>query len=267
MKNIKILAFILILIVNSIGCEELPDPAGARGLGVVPGIEDLDPGVFDSKNLSSTYVEFTLSLPEGGSAEKVTIVGFRNGSNVETTITEITSFPSVVRILASDVAQKIGINLTDVANGDVFTFVLLPTVDGKTYHSSAVLNVPVACAFTGALAVGSYHSVQEDWPWEDNVTMTADVDDPFTIYVSGLANLDDCGEDLGPYVMHINPATFIVTTETKLLASDYYGYGGITYSGSGVYNSCDGSYVLNIDISVGDYGSQGIFEFILTRNP
>jgi len=267
MEKYKVLGLIVTLIMIFFSCEELPDPAGVRGVGVVPGIEDLDPGVFDSKDLSKTYVEFTLTLPAGSSAEKVNIVGFLNDSNVETRITEVSSFPSVIRILLSDVAQKIGISLSDIENGDIFTFILLPTVNGKTYHSSAVLTVPVACAFNTDLSVGSYHSVQADWPWEDNVTLAADEDDPFTIYISGLANLDDCGEDLGPYMIHINPATFIVTAEKKLLVSDYYGYGGITYSGSGVYNSCDGSYVLNIDISVGGYGSQGIFKFVLTRNP
>jgi len=266
MKKIKTIGLIITLIMISISCEELPDPAGLRGVAVVPGISDLNPGIFDSKNLQNSYIEFTVEIPEGSSVEKITILGSFNDNDEDAVIIEVTSFPAIVRIVSSDAAQKIGIAIDDIVNNDFFTFELLTTAGGRATLSNAVLIIPVACAFDGAMAIGSYHAIESGWPFEGDVTITADPDDPYTVYVSGLANLDDCGEDLGPFVMHINPATFGVTTEAKLLASDYYGYGGITYSGSGVYNSCDGSYTLNIDISVGDYGSQGIFVFNLTRN-
>jgi len=269
MKKIKTLGLIITLIMMSLSCEELPDPAGVRSVGIVPGIDDLDPGVYDSKNLASTYVEFTLSLPEGVSAEKVTIVGFLNGSNVETTIKEITSFPSVVRILASDVAQKIGINLADVANGDVFTFILLPTVNGKTYHSSAVLSVPVACAYEVALATGSYHSVSPstDWNSEGDITLTADPANPYKIYVSGLEEMEGQVEDLGPLVMYIDPATYAVTVPEKAICSDGFGHGLLSYAGSGTYSSCDGKYTMVFDISsVGAGGTWTGNRFTFTRN-
>ena len=67
--------------------------------------------------------------------------------------------------------------------------------------------------------------------------------------------------------MHINPATFAVTADNTVLASDFFGYGAISYSGQGVYNSCDGSYTMNFNISIGAYGSQGLFKFNITRNP
>jgi len=266
MKKTKAIGLIITLIMISFSCEELPDPAGLRGVAVVPGISDLNPGIFDSKDLQNSYIEFAVDIPAGSSVEKITILGSFNDNDEDAAITEVTSFPAIVRIVSSDAAQKIGIALDDIVNNDFFTFELLTTAGGRATLSNAVLIIPVACAFDGAMAIGSYHAIESGWPFEGDVTMTADPDDPYTIYVSGLANLDDCGEDLGPFVMHINPATFEVTTEAKLLASDYYGYGGITYAGSGVYNSCDGSYTLNIDISVGDYGSQGIFVFNLTRN-
>jgi hypothetical protein len=267
MKKIKTIGLIITLTLISLSCEELPDPAGLRGVAVVPGISDLNPGIFDSKDLQNSYIEFTVDVPVGSSVEKIAVLGSFNDNDEDAIITELTSFPAIVRIVSSDAAQKIGIALDDIVNNDLFTFELLTTAGGRATLSSAVLLIPVACAFDGDMAIGSYHAIESGWPFEGDVTMTADADDPYTIYVSGLANLDDCGEDLGPFVMHIDPVTFAVTTEAKLLASDYYGYGGITYSGDGVYNSCDGSYILNIDISVGDYGSQGIFQFIVTRNP
>ena len=63
MKKIKILGFIVTLMMYSISCEELPDPAGERGVAVVPGISGLDPGMFDSKDLENSYVRFT--VPSG----------------------------------------------------------------------------------------------------------------------------------------------------------------------------------------------------------
>lgn len=267
MKKIKILGVIVTLITVFLSCEELPDPAGERGAGVVPGIENLNPAIFDSKSLSNTYIEFTLSLPAGASAQKITIVGSYNDNTEETVIAEIATFPSVVRILASDAAQKMGIALGDIANGDLFTFQLLPTIGDRTFHSSAVLAIPVACAYDVNLATGSYKAAVPGWSsYEWTVTLESDPDDPYTIYVTDLGSLDGCGEDNGPFVLHIDPVNYAVTAETKEITSDYYGFGAITYSGEGVYGSCNGSFTLYLDISVGDYGSQGVFEFDLTRN-
>jgi len=266
MKKFKIPGFILILMMFSISCEELPDPAGERGVGVVPGISNLNPGIFDSKSLSTTYVEFTVSLAEGATAEKVTVVGSINDSAEESVITEITSFPSVVRIRASEAAQKMGIILSDIANGDIFIFQLLPTVKGKTYHSAAVLAVAVACAYDVNLATGSYHVIGGDWQSEGDVTLTSDPDNPYKIYVVGLEEIEGAVEDEGPLVMYINPADYSVDVPEVVICSDFFGYGPISYKGGGVYNSCTGAFNMNFDISVGDYGSQGVFIFTFTRN-
>jgi len=98
-----------------------------------------------------------------------------------------------------------------------------------------------------------------------NIGLTAD--DPYTIFITDLGAIDGITEDNGPFVLHINPATFNITCETKTLSSDYYGYGAVTYSGYGVFSSCDGAYSLYIDISVGAYGSQGVYLFQLTGKP
>lgn len=266
MKNNKVLGLIFTLIMVIIGCEELPDPAGLRGVAVVPGISDIDPGIFDSKDLENSYVEFVISVPEGTEPEKITVQGSYQDNFERVTITEVTSFPATVRISSSDAAQKLGIALDEISNGDIFTFELVTLANGIATRSSAVLFVAVACAYDVNLATGSYHAVS-DWPSENDVTISADPEDPYTIYIAGLAEIDGIEEDNGPFVIHINPATYEVSAETKLLASDYYGYGGVTYSGEGVFSSCDGSYILYIDISVGAYGSQGIYQFNVTRNP
>jgi len=265
MKKNKTLGVIIILITLLFSCEELPDPAGERGAGVVPGIENLNPGIFDSKDLSATFVEFTVSLPVGATVQKISVAGSFNNDLKETTITELTTFPSVVNIRASDAAQKMGIALKDVANGDIFTFQLLPTVGGKTFHSSAVVAIAVACAYDKNLAEGSYHAVSEGWNSEGDVTLKADPGNPYKINVTGIEAIEGANEDRGPLVMYINPANFSVTVPEVVICSDFFGYGPISYKGSGIYGSCDGSFSLNLEISVGDYGSQGIFDFLLTR--
>jgi hypothetical protein len=266
MRKIKILGSIITLIMVFIGCEKAKDPAGLRDIAVIPVISDVNPGIFNSTDLENAFVEFKVSEPAGEKIDKITIIGSHGNNSEGITIKEITTFPATVRIASADVAQKLGIALNTIKNDDVFTFELLTLANGITTRSSAVLFVPVACGFNESLTVGSYQAVS-GWPSDNNVTITADPGDRYTLYITDLAVLDGVVEDLGPFVIHINPATFEVTAEEKLLASDYFGYGGVTFSGSGVYNSCTGSYVLNIDISIGSYGSQGIYQFDLTRNP
>lgn len=136
-----------------------------------------------------------------------------------------------------------------------------------TTRSNAVLSVPVACAYNVELAAGSYHTVSSDWNSEGNITITANPEDPYTVYVAGLEEIEGLDEDQGPLVMHISPATFEVTADKTIIASDAWGFGSISYSGNGVYNSCDGSYTMYFNITLSALGSQGTFKFDFTRNP
>jgi len=267
MKKIKTIGLIITLIMISFSCEELPDPAGERGTAVVPSISDINPGIFDSKDLVNSYVEFSINVPEGTQPDKIMVVGSFKDNLERVTITEETSFPATVRIISSEAIQKIGIATNDIQNGDIFTFELLTTAYGRTTHSNAVLSVPVACAYDVNLAEGSYHSVSADWASEGDITLIADADDPYKIYVSGLEEMEGLVEDQGPLVMYIDPATYNVTVPEKVISSDAWGFGAISYTGYGVYSSCIGSYSMYFDISIGSYGSQGIFGFTFTRNP
>lgn len=267
MKRIKTIGLVIIVVMMFSGCEEAKDPAGRRNAAVVPVISDINPGIFDSKDLQNSYVEFVVDLVPGTQLDKVVVAGSYQDNLERVEITNVTTFPSTIRILSSDAAQKLGIALDDISNGDVFLFELLAVDDGMTTRSNAVLRVSVACAFEGALATGSYHSVSIDWISEGNITITSDPADPYTVFVVGLAAIEGLDEDQGPLIMHIDPATFSVTADQAVIASDYFGYGSISYVGDGVYSSCDGSYAMYFDISVGDYGSQGLFRFDFTRNP
>ena len=268
MKKIKIISIIVLLAAVIFSCEKLKDPAGLRHAAGVPLISDIHPGIFDSKDLVNSYVEFKISLENGMQADKAVIQASYNDQAERTEITEVSAFPATVRVVSGDVIQKLGLTPAGIINGDVFILEVLITANGMTTRSNAVLNVSVACAFEQALASGSYHSVSAEWATDGNITLISDAVDPFTIYVEGLETIDGNVEDLGPLVMHINPSTFAVTADKTILVStvSWGAYHNLAYAGSGVYNSCDGSYQMNFDITV-DEGSFGRFAFTFTRNP
>lgn len=265
MKKIKTIGLIFTLIAILISCEELPDPAGLRGVAVVPEITDLIPAVFDSKDLEHSYVEFQVKVPDGVQTS-ITIQGSYKDNLERVTITDLTTFPATVRITSAEAAQKLGIDLADISNGDIFLFELITTANGMTTRSSSVLTIPVACAYDVNLATGSYHVIGGDWGSEGDVTLTADPDDPYKIYVSGLEEIEGLVEDLGPLVMYINPVNYAVTAPKKAIASDAWGYNNIAYEGTGTYGSCDGAYSMLFTITVVE-GTFGTFQFTFTRNP
>ncbi len=264
MKKIKISGLIVTLIMIFISCEELPDPAGERGVAVVPAISGLNPAVYDINDLENSYVKFTVSIPEGTSVTKATLIGSFNNNHSDVTITELTSFPADVTITSADAAQKLGMNLTNIQRGDVFDFEVLVTSGSRTTRSTP-LAIPVACAYSVNMSTGSYHSVSADWNSEGDITLTADADDPYKIYVSGLEEMEGLVEDLGPLVMYIDPVSYAVTVPHKAIASDAWGLNNIAYEGSGTFSTCDGTYTMSLTISV-DEGSWGAFSFIFTRN-
>jgi hypothetical protein len=73
-----------------------------------------------------------------------------------------------------------------------------------------------------------------------DVVITSDPNDQYTIFVSGLARLDGLNEDRGPLVMHINPSSFKVTADKKVVATSAFGYHNLAYTGTGTFNSCYG---------------------------
>jgi hypothetical protein len=256
--------FILIGALLWNGCEDNKDPAGLRGIGIVPGITDVNPAIFDSKDLENSYVEFKVLLEEGMSADGGTIVVSYNGDGARVEIATISSFPSTIRISSQEAASKLGVALADINNGDVFTFEVLIKSGSRVNASNSVLNVSVACAFNPALTVGTYAVVSLDWNASGQLTVTADPEDPYTIYVQGLAAMEGVVEDQGPLVMHINPLSYEVIADKTVIATDYFGYDNGAFAGKGIFNSCDGSYTMNFAISV-DQGDFGTYLFVMTR--
>lgn len=249
------------------GCEtDESDPAGQRNVGVVPLITDLKPGIFDSKDLVNSYIQFTVSFTEGQEPENVEIVGSYNGNLSRISLGSVTSsFPATVKLVSGEVISKLGIDASTIVNGDVFTIELVTTYKGVKTRSNAAINVAVACAFDPLLTVGSYHAEYESsWGTTGDVTLSADSEDEYTIYVTGLAEIEGLTEDKGPLVMHIDPVTYALTIDKTILASACGSYHNYTIEGSGTYSSCDGSFTTTVKLTVSE-GSYGTYSLVLTK--
>ena len=266
MKKIKITGLIIILIMICFGCEEPKDPAGVRGIAIVPSVSTPNPGFFINGDEDS-YIQFVVDLPDGEQPEKTEVVA-SHGTNFERMkIADVTSFPATITVTLGAVLDAIGINMSAVNTGDIMYVEVETTLDGKVTRSSASLAIPVVCAFDPAMAVGEYRAVSATWPADGPVTLTADPDDPYKIYVSGLAELDGITEDLGPLVMHIDPATLKVTADKTVLASIAFGYHNFSYAGAspGSFNTCDGKYAIYFSITVDEGSFGGPWAFTFTR--
>jgi hypothetical protein len=265
MKRFKIFGLIATMVLTFASCEtEVIDPAGLRGEGVVPSISNVNPAVYDSNDLENTFVQFSVGIDDPAVSEAIIVASYKNDLR-RTEVARLSSFPATVKLQLKDVASKLGIQLGSVALGDVFNFEVLTVQGGQTYRSNAALNAAVVCAYNPALATGNYRAVSADWAVDGTVTITADPDDPYILYVSGLAALDGVTEDLGPLKLEVNALNYDVTAVKTVLASQAFGYTNFAYAGSGKLNTCDGTFTMLFSITV-DQGSFGSYDFTLTRN-
>ncbi len=266
MRTLKIIGLLAAMIIGFTSCEtEVIDPAGDRGVGMVTTITDANPAIFVAGDLDVSYTQFTVNAEEGASFDEAYIVVSYNGVAERTKILDIDAFPQVVSITAAETATTLGLSIEDIESEDYFVFEVEVKINGKVYRSNGGITVKVVCPFEPTLAEGSYTAVSEGWAVNGGITITADVDDPYTIYVTGLAELDGLTEDQGPLMMQINPLNFEVTAPKAVLASSAFGYTNIAYQGFGEFNSCTGDYEMLFTITV-DQGSFGQYEFSFIRN-
>lgn len=264
MKSIFLMSLIFSFIFF-IGCDDKEDPAGDRNVGVVSTISDVNPAIYISGELDESYVRFVADIEEGTSFEDAYIVGSFNGVSQRTKIVNISSFPAEIILSAEDVAQALGLALNDIKSEDYFVFEVITVSDGLTTRSNGGLTVRVVCPFDPSLTFGSFTASSAGWGANGGITIEADEEDPYTVYVYGLAELDGLTGDVGPLVMHINPLSFAVTADKSVLASVAFSYTNIAYAGSGVFNSCTGTYEMLFAITV-DQGSFGSYAFTLSKN-
>jgi len=207
----------------------------------------------------------------------------------------ITSVPSSITISGADIVAAIPelASSADISAGDEFyvfgnveltdgTYLPGMLADGTIALSSANKNIvgilkdgavpdvriAVPCAFDPALAVGSYHAVSADWGAAGDVTVTADPNDAFKVYVSGFETMEGLVEDKGPLPMFIK-SNYSVDVPKYVFVSSLAPWGlpytNLSYGGGGTYNTCDGSYILTMEVRV-DQGGFGSYTWTLTRN-
>lgn len=265
MKTYKILGFIAAMVLTFASCEtEVIDPAGERGVGIATAITDVNPAIFVAGNLDESYTEFNVIAEDGISYDEAYIVVSFNGVSQRTKIKDISTFPQSIVITAEEAAAALGMTIADVESQDYFVFEVEVKVGSKIYRSNGGVTINVVCPFDPELVHGSYTAVSADWGVNGDVTITVDPDDPYKVYVAGLAALDGLTEDLGPLEMNINPLNFQVEAVKTALASAAWSYTNFSYAGSGVFNSCTGEYEMLFAITV-DQGSFGSYSFTLKR--
>jgi hypothetical protein len=272
MKKIKIISLLIAsMAMMLVSCDEYENPVGSRGVGVVPSISSIDPGVFDSNNPTTTYVQFVVDVPEESASsvsEAIIQLSF-NEKWERVEYSTITTFPATIKILLSDAASKLGLVLDSITLGDVVNIEVLTVTNGQTYRSKiGVLNAALVCVYDPDKVSGAYHSVSSDWGSEGDITITVDPSDEYTLYVYGLEEMEGLTEDVGPLKMVVNKTDYSVEAPRSIMVSSLapwgYSYTNLAYGGEGTLNTCDGTYEMAFEISV-DQGSFGTYNFVFTK--
>lgn len=224
-----------------------------------------------------------------GEVESIDVKAIYDGSASfapVTIATSITELPYSQDMTANDLVDLFPefTDVTDIPLGAEFTVyadltlkdgTVIPgrTEDGINY-SPDIVNSPlfttnvvfaVLCPYDVTLTTGSFHAISGSWGSEGDITITADPDDPYILYVVGLEEIEGLVEDLDPLKMVVDPTTFEVTAIRTAIASDAWGYHNIAYEGPGTLNTCNGTFSMQYKITV-DEGTFGTFSFTLTKN-
>lgn len=263
MKYYSIIAALLLSLGVFIACEDTnEDPVKQRGANVVANLEFTSAPVFTT-NIAQSFVEFTVSLNEGETADGGSIEVTYNGEKA-TSVYDITSFPANIHLDAADIISKMGIDASKVTTSDVFTVFALTSKNGVKTRSIAAANIKIVCDFTPSISKGVYNVVSEGWDAQGVVTLEADPNDMYKITVKGFENIDGVSgvDDL---VFQINKASFAIDNKDAFVLSNDLdadwgtsGYGQYVYKiVSGSYNSCDGTYniTFNISCTAGTFGN------------
>jgi hypothetical protein len=273
MKKIKYLfsSFILLSLLFMVtSCENTNENlVKERGVAVVPGISNLEPA-FYTTDFENTLIKFDVELPEGETVDKAELYATFNGKTA--LIQPLSSFPAEITLKLKDVMDKLGLTEddVDVVDNNLFDFNIRTTSNGVTTTSKAgAMRIFVTCEFAPALAVGSYHFVSNDWEAEGDVTFTADPEDPYKIYVTGIYAAEGGEPNDLAMVLNISPTSFEVSGPKSKLGdkAPWNQYTNYYYEPtSGLFKSCDGTFEMKIAITVDQGSFGGPWTFVFTRN-
>lgn len=240
-----------------------------RGLGVVPSISDPSPAYF-TDNIDESYVQFDVALPQGETVDNAAIEVTRGSQSA--IIKDITLPATGVKVTASEVLQALKISASDYNLGDIYTLYVLTTKNGVTTRSTAAFQIPVVCYFDPSMLVGTFDYNSDDWGISGTVTITADPNDPYKVYIdqTGIMQGEGISNGNGNSIeLDINPNNFKVTGPQTILAPDLSDFDMAKYTNysytpvAGSYSACDGAYTITFDISTSIYDF-GNYVFVFT---
>jgi hypothetical protein len=137
------------------GCDENDDPAGLRGVGIVPGIEQIVSSFFDLQDIDNAFVEFSVEVVNPDEVSSIIIEVTYEGTKGQ--LETYTSLPATVTVTAQEAVQAVGVSISDLTLGDVFTFeIVVNAKSGTSSRSNSILNATVACE---SMLTGEYSCV------------------------------------------------------------------------------------------------------------
>jgi hypothetical protein len=294
--------YILMLFVGAFmlnGCEvdengPMPDTFEEGGVAYMV-MEAGSSGLINLNDPAAFNLKGTIDVLFQPEFDKLTLMVAHKGdyANAKVLVDNITSTPHQFTVSLNNLISAIPQlnSVADIQIGDYFTFYVNVTKGGKEYpvykivgdrairtiapglitalrnveNAAAItdLRIDVPCAFDPLLVVGNYRAVSSAWDVDGPVTITADPNDPFIVYVAGLAALDGLNENLGPLKMVIDPNSYNVAAVKTALASNAWGYSNFSYQGSGKLNTCNGTYSMSFSITVdqGTFANNQAFTF------
>ncbi len=232
-----------------------------RGKAVIPVMTDVAPAFFTT-DYANSFVAFSLHLEEGDVVDAAEIQITHAGEQL--VLMPINSFPAEMTITAAEVYDAFNLNPEEVATGETFLLHVVTTANGVSSRSQAALEILVTCQFDESVITPEYLAYSSGWGVEGSVSIETDVNDPLTLHLSGLPELEGGAGNGNKVVLSIDPNTFGISGAKTIVAdNDPYGYGYTNFYYEpigGLYNSCDGSFTVKFRIGV-DQGSWGTFDF------
>lgn len=268
MKHILLFSFLFSIVLLS-GCDnESMDIDAERNTGIAPLISDVNPSLFIDGSLESSSVKFVVSDKDNISFDKAYVVVSLKSDTIDIKsqrikIKEIKELPDTVTITATEAITAVGKTIANTSTTDYFVFEIVTENNGRTFYSNAVLAVRVLCPFDDELAKGDFSSSADKWE-SGNITIETDSEDPYKVYVYGLAELEGVEGNGEPLVMIINPLSFTVEAEKVIVAESAFGYDNLAFEGKGMFNSCEGVFTMRLEATVAQ-GSFGGINFTFTK--
>ena len=259
--------FALVATLFLFGCEDTNENlVQERGMAVVPIMSEPAPALFQ-EDIDVSYVQFDLSLASGETVDKAEIEVVSGGKSA---IVKAVTIPATgVIVTAREVLSALNIPDSDFKAGDVFNLFVLTTKNGKVTRSIASVGVPVVCYFEPSMLVGKFYYISGSWGEEGEVTLEADPDDPYKIYIDGMAETQGLTSAGNKLELNFNPNNFSLSGP-RVVVSDDLSPWGLSYTAyaytpvSGTYDSCEESYTVTYGITV-SAGSYGNFMFKFTK--